>query len=238
MSIGERISAALIPTPAAASGWLADGAPLDSGSAMIVHSNLSHLAERNVRLVGHHVGPGEITLATTFTAPWLASPFETYESGDATRLRLIPWSRAESVHFGPLALSHTRLGTAPAGFYPRKLRVVVQHTKSSEVVSTRDTEQIIVAAMTTACDTPLHAQVLKSAFVRADAPSAGSYVSEIELDLDAPVRPSESWRSRASGTGAPASTTLCPAWVWVGWYSDTVSSPDRIDSISVFEVYQ
>lgn len=238
MSIGERISAALIPTPSAASGWLADGAPLDSGSAMIVHSNLSHLAERNTRLVGHHVGPGEITLATTFTAPWLASPFETYESGDATRLRLIPWSRAESVHFGPLALSHTRLGTAPAGFYPRKLRVVVQHTKSSEVVSTRDTEQIIVAAITSACDTPLHAQVLKSAFVRADAPSAGSYVSEIELDLDAPVRPSESWRSRASGTGAPASTTITPAWVWVGWYSDTVTLPDRIDAISVFEVYQ
>lgn len=238
MSLGERMETVLIPTPAAASGWLPDGAPFDAGSAMIVHSNLSHLAERNVRLVGHHVGPGQITLATTFTAPWLASPFETYEAGDATHLRTIPWSRAESVHFGPLALSATRLGTAPAGFYPRKVRVVVQHTKSSEVISTRDTEQIIIAALTTACDTPLHAQVLKSAFVRADAPSAGSYVSVIELDLDAPVRPSESWRSRASGTGAPASTTITPAWVWVGWYSDTVSSPDTVDSVSVYEVYQ
>lgn len=238
MSLGERITAVLVPTPAAASGWLPDGAPLDAGSAMIVHSNLSHLAERNVRLIGHAPGPGEITLATTFTAPWIASPFETYEPDPTTHLHTIPWSRAGSLHFGPIALSHTRLGTAPAGFYPRKIRVVVQHTKSSEVVSTRDTEQIIIAALTTGCDTPLHAQVLTSAFVRTDAPHAGSYVSVIELALDAPVRPSESWRSRASGTGAPATTNVTPAWVWVGWYSDTVSSPDTIDSLSVFEVYQ
>jgi len=26
--------------------------------------------------------------------------------------------------------------------------------------------------------------------------------------------------------------------VWVGWYSDTVATPDTVDAISVFEVYQ
>jgi hypothetical protein len=52
------------------------------------------------------------------------------------------------------------------------------------------------------------------------------------------VRPSASWRSRGSGLEAPANTTLAPAWVWVGWYSNTVSVPDRVESVSVFEVYQ
>jgi hypothetical protein len=234
VSIGERISAALIPTPAAASGWLADGAPLDSGSAMIVHSNLSHLAERNTRLVGHALGPGPITLATTFTAPWLASPFETYESDPTTHLRTIPWSRAESVHFGPLALSHTRLGTAPAGFYPRKVRVVIHHSKSSEPATT----SYLIAALVDGPDTPLRSQVYASTFTTAVAASPGSYVTSLVLNCAAPLRPSSSWRSRASGTGAPASTTITPAWVWVGWYSDTVATPDTVDAISVFEVYQ
>lgn len=238
MSLGERIAATYILTPPAAAGHLPDGAPLDAGTAMIAHSNLSHLAERNIRLIGHALGPGDITLATTFTAPWLASPFETYEADPTRHLRTIPWSPAESVHFGPIAIAATRLGTAPAGFYPRVIRVVVQHYKSNETFAgPLSSESFLIAALTAGPDTPLHAQVYKSEFKRAHSAVPGAFTTVIDLDVAAPLRPSEAWRSRASGTGAPASTTLMPVWLWVGWYSDTVSVPDRVESISAFEVY-
>ena len=51
MPIGQRVVTKYVKHPPPASGYLADGGPLDSGSAHIVHSNLSHLSERNVRLV-------------------------------------------------------------------------------------------------------------------------------------------------------------------------------------------
>jgi hypothetical protein len=243
MSIGERIAAVYLPTPPAASGHLPDGAPFDAGTAMILHSNASHLAERNVRLIGHAPLAGEATLASTFSGPWGAAIDVAYDaSADDPangRMGTIPWAPGNAEMFGPLALAHTRLGTAPAGFYPRKVRVVVQCHKSAETFSggTVDSRMILMAALTDGPDTPLRAGLYATAYAQRTAATSGDHVIVLDLDVAAPVRPSASWRSRASSSTAPSNTTITPAWVWCGWYSDTTLSPDRVESVSVFEVY-
>jgi len=236
MSTGERLVDVYVPSPPIASGWLADGAPLDAGSAMLAHSNLSHLAERNVRLLGHAPLDGEITFDSTVNTPWLDVIDESRDTAD--NFTQITWTDENSRHFGPLALAHTRLGTDPAGFYPRKVRVVLQGHKSTQVIGGTDTDLVVMAALTGGPDTPRRAPIYAQASTHRTAASSGAWTASLTLDVAAPVRPTTSWRSRGSGLEAPANVVITPAWVWVGWFSTTITGgPDRVESVSVFEVY-
>lgn len=233
MSIGERVLAEYIPTPDSASGWLSDGAPLDSGTAHIIHSNLSHLSERNTRLIGHMPNAGDITATTTFTTPWAAASDVTYDSA-TDEYGIISWTRPDNAWcFGPIALSHTRLGTSPAGFWPRKIRVIVQAYKDTSAASTMR----LMAVLTSSYDTPLRAPRLAQAFHDYPSASPGAVSSDLLLSCDAPVRPSASWRSRPTSSAASSTVQLAQAWVWVGWYTSAAAPADRIESVSVFEVY-
>jgi hypothetical protein len=234
MPIGERVVERYVKHPAAASGWLADGDPFDAGTAHLVHSNLSHLSERNVRLVGHLAGPGEVD----WEGAWSGVIDATADGVSADPYELIPWTRdATAVMVGPVALSHARVGVDPAGLYPRKVRVVVQATKSAQ----SSTELHVYAVLTATPDTPLRSQRL--ATDRDNVSNGGSdtlVVFDLTLSCDAPVRPSEEWRCRAEGADEGASSFVTPAWVWVGWRSTTTAAgdPDTIESVSVFEVWE
>lgn len=238
MSLGERIVAKLIPTPDSAAGWLPDGAPLDAGTAHIIHSNLSHLAERNTRLIGHAPLQGDITNTTTFTTPWADAETD-FDDTSTDELAIIPWTRPGCAWcFGPVALSHTRLGAAPAGFWPREVRVVVQAYKDNDTLGGGGpTTMRIMAALVSSPDTPLRASRLDDDFRDYTSASTGAKIADITLSCDAPVRPTASWRSRPTGDVAPSTVSLAQAWVWVGWCTDAASPADRIESVSVFEVY-
>jgi len=234
MPIGERVAARYIQHPPASSGWLPDGAPLDSGSAHIAHSNLSHLSERNVRLVAHTPGPGEVD----WEGPWSGVIDATADGVSADPYELIPWTRDNTaIMCGPVALSHARVGADPAGLYPRKVRVVVQANKSAQ----SSTELHVYAVLTATPDTPLRSQRIARArdFV-ANGASPAAVTFDLTLSAEAPVRPSEEWRCRAEGAEESASSFITPAWVWVGWRSTTTAagSPDAIESVSVFEVWE
>lgn len=233
MPIGERIAETLIPMPDAASGWLEDGAPLDSGSAMIAHSNLSHLSERNVRLIGHAPLVGDVDELSTFTDPWNAAYGETFDAAAAAAdpYQWIPWVRPDCAwSFGPIALSATRLGTSPPGLYPRKIRVVVQG-----FVGTASPGLNIYAVLTSGSGTPLHAPRISQATETRVV--TGAWTFDLTLDCDVPVRPSETWTSRPDGDVAAASVALAAGGLWVGWYSEDFTTVDRVESVSVFEVY-
>lgn len=238
MSIGQRVVAKLIPTPDSAAGWLPDGAPLDSGTAHIIHSNLSHLSERNTRLIGHAPLQGDITATSTFTTPWAEADID-YDDTATEQYAIIPWTRPDCAWcFGPIALSHTRLGTAPAGFYPREVRVIAHGYKDNDTLGGgAPTTLRIMAVLTDACDIPLRARRLAQDFRDFSSTSTGAKIADMTLSCDTPVRPSSSWRSRPSGASAPATVTLVEAWLWVGWYTSAVSPVDRIESVSAFEVY-
>lgn len=234
MPIGERVVERYIKHPAAASGHLPDGAPLDAGSAHIVHSNASHLAARNVRLIGHAALPGDVSAASTFTDPW-ARAFELDEPSAPEPYEAITWERpSNSLLFGPVALAHTRTGTAPAGHYPRRVRVVIQAYKGTEGSSSLR----LVAALTGSPDTPaLSPRLAEATLVRTEA-ATGAWLAVLDLDCDAPVRPTQAWRCREEGSSEATVAAVTPAWVWVGWYSNTILTLDRVESVSVFEVYE
>jgi hypothetical protein len=236
MSIGERVVERYVKHPAAATGWLADGDPLDAGTAHLVHSNLSHLSERNVRLVAHTPGPGAITGDTT-TNGWAGLVYDTQDTGATDDYALIPWNRAANAFVcGPVALSHTRIGTSPAGLYPRKVRVVIQGTKSSAASTTLWTYAVLTGAQDTPLRATRYAQATES---KPNGGAAATYIFSLTLSCEYPVRPSELWRCRASGASEGSGASITPAWVWVGWRSNTTGiSPDTIESVSVFEVWE
>lgn len=231
MPIGERmITTGYIKHPAVASGWLPDGAPLDAGTAHIVHTNLSHLSEQNTRLIGHALGPGQIGYNDGIGAwPSIADEY----LGD-DEYSYIPWTRMKSaVNFGPLALAFTRIGTSPPGLYPRSIQVVVECEKSSVAA----TSLKILAALTAGPDTPRRSQRLVSDYVTYTDASPGQKVATITLSVSAPLRPTTAWRCRASGSTEASSTFVTPVWVWIGWNSIDNTNADYIWSVSAFEVY-
>lgn len=213
--------------PPAASAPLFDGAPLDSGSAHVLHNNVSHLAVENTRLLGHFVGPGD-------NLP--ADPFAGY--GDATpsdgAFGVLSWAAPiNGCVFGPFAASFTELGTNPPGYKPRRVRVIVEILKGTALAS----DVTLGAALTTGPGTPSNAPVIASAYVVSSQPGSGGpptppveEIHVLDLEADAPQRPGESWRS-ADGE----STVVLPLWVWVGWRS-TVPGADAILSASAWEI--
>lgn len=234
MPIGERVVERYVKHPAAAAGDLANGDPLDAGTAHLVHSNLSHLSERNVRLVAHTTGPGVVD----WENPWSGVIDETQNGVSPDTYELIPWVRDRTAFVcGPVALSHARVGVDPAGLYPRKIRVVVQGTKSPQ----GSTTLYVYAVLTATPDTPIRSR--RYAAANASKANSGSdtlVLFDLTLSCEAPVRPTEEWRCRSSGASEGATSAITPAWVWVGWRSTTTAAgdPDTIESISVFEIWE
>lgn len=238
MPIGQRVVTRYIKHPSAANGYLADGDPLDAGSAHVIHSNLSHLSDRNVRLVGHALGPGEVD----WQDAWSGIIDTTDISGNLDTYALIPWYRNRTaIMFGPLALSMARVQTAPAGFVPRKVRVVVQGTKSNMV----NTDLYVYAVMTSTPAPPTDPNSIRYATATASkSAGVGDVLCVFNLVLEPQiVRPTQEWPCREASSGLGATAALTPAWLWVGWRSTTTrglvgSDPDTIESVSVFEIWE
>lgn len=216
--------------PPAADGHLADGMPLDSGSAHVVHNNVTHLAVENVRLLGHAVGPGTNLPIDPFTGLTDAAP-----ASDLSLLANVSWRQTDAgMSFGPFAAVFSELGVDPPGFKPRKIRVAFEVIQSTQFAS----DMALAAALTTGPGTPLQATVLALATSHPVTAGTGTptpalhSVHVIELEVEAPQRPTESWRSADLDA-----VTVLPLWVWVGYYtSAAVLGVDSIESVSVWEV--
>lgn len=236
MPIGQRITSPgrYIAHPPAASGWLADGDALDSGTAHLVHSNLSHLSAQNARLLGHQRGPGWIGQSWAFGGPFSGIVDASYDP-DADEYGQHPWVQpTNALCLGPFPLAFTALQTSPPGFIPRQVRVAVQVRKGAVATTTLN----VMAALVLGSGTPIQTTPLARDRV-AIAASGVVQHKLVEFDLlpSAPVRPFELWRSRPSGTDAAADTLVAPCSVWVGWTSDDATNQlDAVWSVSAFEL--
>lgn len=225
---------AYVKHPPAASGWLPDGAPLGSGTAHILHNNLSVLGWQNTRELGHIVGPGNVAASNTIglwtSETWVESP-----SGSDVWAS-IPWVQARTACvFGPFVPAFTRVGTSPPGLYPRGVRVVVECAKSATAASTLT----LMAALVDRPETPLNAPVIGRDYTTLVAADVGANIVVLDVSPDHPLAPSDSWRSRPTGTAIVGSTRLVPLYLWVGWASnDSGFNGDAIISVSAFEVME
>lgn len=237
MPIGQRLSSVsprYIRHPPAASGWNADGDALDSGTAHIVHNNLSHLSAQNARLIGHQRGPGWIGQLVSLYGPF-AGIVDVAPDPGADVYGTHPWAQpTNALCLGPWPLSFTRLQTSPPGFVPRRVRVVVEVQKGT----TATTTLYVMTALVLGSGTPLQTSPLVRSYTSVSATGANQQKQlHFDLTVEAPVRPSELWRSRPSGTDAAADTLVAPCSVWVGWTSDdAVNRLDAVWSVSAFEL--
>lgn len=216
--------------PPGGSGYAQDGRPLDSGTAHILHNNVSVLAHENTRHIGWIKGPGSIGSAT----PDWSGIVDASPSEDNAPYSMIPWVQGrDAVVMGPFVPSYTRIGTDPPGMYPRKVQVVVHLTKSATSSSVLD----VMACLVSGEATPLRGQVVASETKRlTEALHAGERYVPLTLDCARPLAPSENWRSRPSGSAVAAVTAVHPLHLWVGWLSNDVSASDFIAAVSAFEI--
>lgn len=223
MSLGQRLGQYLRhPT----TGITPDGAPLDAGSAHILHANLSELSAQNARLIGQHVGPGVVGYDTTTFAQW-TNVYDVFEQSNSDAFARMPWMQpTQCVAFGPFnALAMSLDGR---GFTHRDLKVLVDVTKGNVATTTLT----IMAAVTSVYDTPLRTERVASDFQSFPHTSPGDFTSVLDLQLR-PVRPSASWRCRDGGDSTAA---VAPLWLWVGWFSNDINNADFVHSVSAFEV--
>lgn len=222
-----------IKHPPGGSGWLRDGMPLDSGTAHIIHNNLSQLANQGTRHLGVAPGPGYIGAAET-SGLWTSPGFIDVSLEDgADEYGQHPWVIGKSACvFGPFAPAFTRFGIAPAGMYPRRVRVVIQFEKSATVSTTLT----IMAALVKGAGGPLRAPMVAKRSLQFNTSLSGQRLVQLDLPPNSPLAPTASWPSDVPGSGVPSDTPVCPLWLWVGWLSDDPGTSEGIFSISATEL--
>lgn len=217
--------------PPGGAGWVQNGRPLDSGTAHILHNNISVLAHQNTRQIGNVIGPGLVG----YNTPDWSGIVDASPQPDAAPFGLIPWVQGkDAVVMGPFVPSFTRVGSDPPGMWPRKVQVMVHCRKSSTSGSTLK----LMAALVSGAGTPVHGGVVVATAQQAltEALHAGERFVPLILDCARPLAPSENWRSRPDGATVAATTALHPLRLWVGWLSDDAAVQDFISAISAFEI--
>jgi hypothetical protein len=243
--IGERLGAGtganlprILKMPPAASAFWQDGRFLDAGTAMILDSNLAHLAHESTRHIGWSLGPGALTHSPDLTA----SGWDGYEDTDAPTSaplidapldRVISWDERTAMDFGPIfgVQDHTNA----AGLDVLRRVAVAVHCDAP--TPSGDNGLHLYAALTLDPSPPSQNNALAWArtgsLVNPQPLVAGEGVATLDLQVADPADPSLVVRSRADGSHGPTSHRALAYWVWVGWRSNL--SGARIISVSAYE---
>jgi hypothetical protein len=239
MPIGERLLATprYIKHPPVASWYGLDGSSIDSGTAHIVHSNLSHLSAVNLRSLGTIPGPGLVTQYkgtenTYNTLNLLDASAPT--AGDENQVLLsTAWvDQYDCLCMGSLSAVPVTLGVDPPGYRPRPVRVIVNGHKGVDVGST----MYVIAALTSSSAPPSLQLPLVSSTSSTYASGSGAFEFDTTLTVSGPVRAQRDLVSRPSAAGGDSHTLCLDLYLWVGWFSlGTGSAVDSIYSISAFE---
>lgn len=249
--IGERIYQGSVGTgataprclamPAAASAYWQDGRALDSGTAHILDSNLSHLSSESVRHLGWCAGPGSIT----FTSESVNSGWAGYEDAptltptDLTKPDAISWDERTALRWGPFAIPQDRALTL--GGYG--LRDVYARVDVDAVTGGASDGLYLFAALTASELAPDIGNVLAWTYTQdgsglALRATAGRRTVLLVLQAGGPSLPNARWQSRTLGPSGTTSAQvqLVEAWLWIGWRvvgaGGTLSS---VVSVSAYE---
>jgi hypothetical protein len=243
MPIGDKITATgeYIKHPAYGSDYWVDGASLDAGEAHLVHSNLSNLSENNLRQVGNIVGPGYIVGydTTKDESPFvslvgtLSDAYPQTDPSDPTlpynQLAWLVDGLGDCVCFGPLCGVPLTLVTDPAGYIPRKVRVLVEAKKGSGSGGTIGALHFVAAV--TLGPTPPSIQPPLAYTVSSTYTSAASLDIDLDVELDGPIRAIRELISRADASVAEVTTRVLDLYVWLGWYSTNTGTGSGRDAV-------
>jgi hypothetical protein len=243
MPIGDKLTTdgRYIKHPAYGSDYWVDGASVDAGEAHLVHSNLSTLSECNRREVAHLVGPGGIVGYDTTKSenPYvslvgqLVDAFPPTDPADPNidylRIAWLVDGLGDCVCMGPLCATPVTLVLDPAGYVPRKVRVLAECSKGNGSGGTIGS-LYFVAALTLG-PTPPSVQPPLTHVVSSTYTTAGAITLDIDLELDGPIRSVREMFSRADASTGETTTRLLDLYVWLGWYSTNTGTGAGRDAV-------
>lgn len=205
-------------------GIIANGDPLDAGTAHFMHSNMSFLSQENRRLLGHVIGPGAIGWDTATNAQWYGIiPSET---GQNSRPALVSDSQypynnipllsgINCVNIGPFhAVDSNQV------FLENEYYVIIECTKGNAFGT-----DLVLAVF-------LNENEWRSSGTVINYTGPGTY--QVEFIFNNSLFQPVVWRGRSSSS--EQSTIVYPLLFKVAWLSNDVTQNDYIHSISVFEV--
>lgn len=205
-------------------GIIANGDPLDSGTAHFMHSNMSFLSQENRRLLGHVIGPGAIGWDTSTNAQWygiISNGGEQNPSIPSTTSPNYPYnnipllSGINCVNIGPFHATD-----ANTVFIEIEYQVVIECTKGNAFGT-----DLLLAVFVNEEPVPFGSTTINYT-------GPGTY--QIHFTFNISQTTQSVWRGRSSSS--EQSTIVYPLLFKVAWLSNDVTQNDYIHSISVFEV--
>lgn len=242
MPIGERLHTTprYVRHPPVATWPWRDGRSVDAGTAHIVHNNLSHLSERNLRHIANLQGPGAVLgyANTNASNAYLARNIQDAQrpadgtTGVDLKLLQISWDRTyDCLMAGPIPAVGVNLQTDPLGYVPRAIRIRVVGAK------TLPTGYLyFVTALTLG---PVPPNLVRPLVVSgsSDYTAVGPVTFEVaSLVPTGPILPTREFTSRPDGA---TTTRVADLYVWVGWLTTntdgTPANQDRVYSVDIWE---
>lgn len=227
-----------IKHPPYTSFYWQDKYSVDSGTAHIVHNNLSKLSQKNLRQICNLIGPGN---RLGFPADKSTSGYsdkvdsrQLPRDENLTSFNYIYWDNYSSLRAGPFPGCAINLSVDPVGYLCRNIRAYAQITKGN---GTASSEILVVCALTNGPGNPAINEPIVYATQTKITP--GDYDLEFELEITSPIQPAREYICRADSDGITQVNQLIDLYLWLGWYSTNVNTTpanqDAIWSFSAFE---
>lgn len=244
MPIGERITttARYIKHPPAGSFYWTNGKSLDAGTAHMVHSNLSHLSENNLKFLGSVMGPGAFqgwdASQNGYRTRGVIDATPPADPSDVTQVYArIAWLVApdgDALVIGPVSGVPVTLTADPPGFKPRRIRV-----KAAAARGTSGTGGVYFVAAITKGPAPPSIQTPLVYATSSYYTAAGAIDLDFALEVPTPVPMDRDMLSRASAVDAESTTRVMDLYVWLGWYSMAATSNVALaDSLYHMEAWE
>jgi len=202
--------------------WIADGRPVDAGTAHILQSDAVHLAFESCRHLFTALGDG--LCASNASNAWDSVNDASKPDTTNNPAAAIPWSQKNCMRFGPFFVPQDRPDpNNPGGMLLRAIEVEV-----AALVGVH-----FMFALTTSAAPPYHGAV---AFVDTLYTGAGVIgTATYQLLATAPLpTPGPTMACRSSAAVGSPSTRAAQVYVWVGYYDQ--AGGGRVVCASGYEV--
>jgi hypothetical protein len=228
--IGERVADQYVYHPAASTGHpLSNGYAVDSGTVMLLESNLHTLSRQSLRPLVQSVGVGQLTQFPSTDSFWDGLTTPPPALSERLFSATIPWDRRTAMRFGPFwVVQDYELDDARLAWRPVKLTLDITVSSNVDLLQAR-----AYFAITATSSSPASGAFLDFDSV---ALSAGQQIAAVTLTPSAPIAEGETFRCRPDATAGAPTVRRGVVYLWFGWGVKSSDALNYVNGMSAFEV--